>query len=117
MSAGRRRKSGGGPAPGPLRRSLAALVLAAGLCSGVAAQERAALDDETIFTAVEDALHGAQALATARITVRSRDGFVTLGGVAATVQDIATAGRLAARVRGVTGVSNEIRIADRAWRA
>lgn len=98
-------------------RSLAALVLAASLCSGAAAQGRIALDDESIFTAVEEALQSAHSLAGARITVRSSDGYVTLRGVAATMKDVATAGRLAARVRGVTGVRNEIRVANRASRA
>jgi hyperosmotically inducible periplasmic protein len=94
-------------------RSLAVLLLAASLSGGVLAHAPVTLDDETIFIAVEEALNDARSLDAARITVRSRDGFVTLGGVAATVEDIATAGRLAARVRGVTGVSNEIRVADR----
>ena len=90
-------------------RTLAVLLLAASLCGGVAAQ---GLDDETIFLAVEDAL-SAHSLAGADITVRSRDGYVTLSGFAATMADIATAGRLASRVRGVTGVRNEICVAFR----
>ena len=96
-----------------MHRSLAGLLLAASLSGGVLAQAPISLDDGTIFVLVEDALHGARSLDAARITVRSRDGFVTLGGVVATVEDIAAAGRLAARVRGVTGVSNEIRVANR----
>ena len=98
-------------------RSLVVLLLAASLSGGVLAQPSIALDDETIFVLVEDALQGARALDASRIKVRSADGFVTLSGVAATTEDIATAGRLAARVRGVTGVSNLIRVADRPWRA
>ena len=89
-------------------RTLAVLLLAASLSGGVSAQGR---DDETIFLAVEDALHGARSLAGADITVRSRDGYVTLSGFAATMEDIATAGRLASHVRGVTGVNNEICVA------
>jgi osmotically-inducible protein OsmY len=89
-------------------RTLAVLLLAASLSGGVAALGR---DDETIFLAVEDVLHSTRSLAGADITVRSRDGYVTLSGFAATMADIATAGRLASRVRGVTGVSNEIRVA------
>jgi osmotically-inducible protein OsmY len=89
-------------------RTLAVLLLAASLSGGVPAQGR---DDETIFVAVEDALHSARSLAGADITVRSRDGYVTLSGFAATMEDIATAGRLASRVRGVTGVNNEICVA------
>jgi osmotically-inducible protein OsmY len=65
---------------------------------------------------VEQALHRAPALALANILVRSQDGFVTLSGVANTREDIATAGLVAARVRGVTGVRNEIRVAHRPWR-
>jgi osmotically-inducible protein OsmY len=97
-------------------RSLAVLLLAASLSGGVLAQAPISSGDEMIFIAVEDALHGARSLDAGRITVHSRNGLVTLGGVAATVTDIATAGRLAARVRGVTGVNNEIRVADRAAR-
>ena len=89
-------------------RTLAVLLLAASLSGGVSAQGR---DDETIFIAVEDALHSARSLAGADITVRSRDGYVTLSGFAATMEDIVTAGRLASRVRGVTGVNNEICVA------
>jgi osmotically-inducible protein OsmY len=100
-----------------LHRRLAVLLVAASLCAGAAAQGRTPLDDETIFAAVEQALQGSRSLVAARITVQSRDGFVTLGGRANTVAEIATAGRIASRVRGVTGVNNEIRINDRHWRA
>lgn len=100
-----------------LNRTFAALVLTASLAGGALAQDRIARDDETIFLAVEQTLDRALPLAWARINVRSRDGYVTLSGVAATVEDIATAGRLAASVPGVTGVANQIRVADRAWRA
>ena len=95
-----------------LKRSFAALVLAASFSGGALA-----LDDESIFVAVDDALRGAHALADARITVRSQDGFITLGGVADTLEDIAAAGTLAWGVSGVTGVTNEIRVADRPSRA
>jgi len=99
-----------------LNRSLAVLVLAASLSAGAFAQSRIGLDDETIFLAVEDVLRGAHSLTYARITVRSQDGFITLGGVADSMEDIATAGRLAAGVRGVTGVANRIQVANRPWR-
>src|SRR5689334_3888635 len=100
-----------------LNRTFAALVLAAGLGGGALAQDRAVRDDETIFLAVEQALDGALPLAWARISVRSQEGYVTLSGVADNLQDIALAGQLAAKVRGVTGVANEIKVADRASRA
>ena len=100
-----------------LKRSLAVLVLAAGLSGGALAQKPVLLDDESIFAAVEEVLHGAPALAAARITVRSQDGFVTLSGSADTQKDIAAAVGLASGVRGVTGVKNEIRVGDRPSRA
>ena len=94
-----------------LHRTLAVLLLAASLSGGVLAQVPVGLDDETIFITVEDALHSARSLDNADITVRSRDGYVTLSGFAATMENIAEAGRLASRVRGVTGVRNKIRVA------
>ena len=99
-----------------LNRTFAILVLAASLAGGLLPQARAAPDDQAIFSAVEQLLLDARSLAAARIRIRSLDGYVTLTGVADTVEDIATAGRLAALVRGVTGVSNRLSIADRPWR-
>ena len=96
-----------------LHRILAVLLLAASLSGGVLAQVPVALDDETIFAAVEDALHSAPSLADADIMVRTREGYVTLSGFAVTMEDIAHAGRLALRVRGVTGVNNKIRVGVR----
>ena len=99
-----------------LNRSLAVVILAASLSGAAIAQYRNALDDETIFAAVEQALQRARPLALANIMVRSQGGFVTLSGVANTREDIATAGIVAARVSGVTGVRNDIRVAHRPWR-
>ena len=99
------------------QKNLAIVLFAASLSGAVFAQKPVVLDDEAIFVAVEEVLDGAHALAAARITVRSQDGFITLGGSAPSVKDIATAVRLASSVPGVTGVSNEIRVADRPWRA
>ena len=98
-------------------RSVAALFLAASIGSAAAAPQRIALDDETIFTAVEEALHDSSSLFGSRITVQSRDGFVTLGGSARSVADIAAASRIASRVRGVTGVDNQIRVKPPGWRS
>ena len=101
-----------------LNRSFVIAVLVASLAGGVIAQGKVVpIDDEAIFARVEQALQRARSLAAARITVHSEDGFVTLSGFAATMEDIATAGRLAAEVHGVTGVRNRIRVADRGWRA
>jgi hyperosmotically inducible periplasmic protein len=100
-----------------LYRIFATLFLAASLSGGVAAQGVISPDDETIFLAVEDALRGARSLAGAEIEVTSRDGVVTLSGSALSVEAIATASRLAFRVRGVVAVNNEIRVSDRPSRA
>ena len=100
-----------------LVRSIGVLLLAASFSGAAPAQKSIVVDDEAIFAAVDKVLRDARALGAARITVRSRDGFVTLSGFADTQEDIATAGRLAAAVRGVIGVSNRIRVADRPSRA
>ena len=99
-----------------VNRSFAAVVLAASLAGAVFAQRPSGHEDGAIFTAVQEALHDAPSLASARITVNIREGYVTLGGVAGTVTEVATAGRLASRVPGVMGVINNIRIADRPTR-
>ena len=99
------------------KNKLAIVLFAASLSGAAFAQKPVALDDEAIFVAVEEVLQDAPALSAARITVRSQDGFITLSGSAPSVKDIATAVRLASSVRGVTGVSNEIRVADRPSRA
>ena len=96
-----------------LQRSFAVLVLLAGVYGAAHAQFPVALDDETIFIAVEEALQHARALAGADISVRSQDGFITLSGVAESFEDIAVAGRIASSVRGVTGVKNKLRVAER----
>ena len=99
-----------------IQRTVAVLALCAGFAGGLLAQSTLGRDDESIFVAVEQALQRARSLAGADITVHSREGFVTLSGMARTVEDIASAGMIALGVRGVTGVNNELRIADRASR-
>ncbi len=96
-----------------IQRTFAVLVLCAGFSGGLLAQSTLGRDDESIFVAVEQALQRTPSLAGADITVHSREGFVTLSGVARTVKDIARAGKIALGVRGVIGVSNELRITDR----
>ena len=90
---------------------LAAFLLAASL-GGALAQAPVPVDDETIFLQVESAIRGSDTLANAEIEVRAKDGMVTLSGSARTVEDIALAGSLAWRVRGVTTVHNDIRVAN-----
>ncbi len=101
-----------------IHRTFAVLVLAAGIAGGaLAARQTIGFDDdETIFLAVEQALQGARSLRGSDITVRSQEGFITLSGSARSVEDIAAAGRIARAVRGVTGVNNKLRVADRAPR-
>lgn len=96
-----------------LIRTIAIFFFAASLSTGVLAQYKVAVDDETIFVAVEAALRDAPSLAGDDIEVTSREGTVTLTGFAATMEHIATAGRLAAGVRGVSAVYNRIRVANR----
>lgn len=98
-------------------RALAALAIAVSFSGGAIAQRQISAADDAVFVAVETALHDARALAGADIIVSSRDGFVTLRGVARSMEEIATAVDIALGVRGVTGVQNRIRIADRASRA
>lgn len=75
------------------------------------------VDDETIFLEVDNAIRGRDSLANARIDVRAKDGIVTLTGFARTTREIALAGKLARRVRGVTTVQNDIRIANQPSRS
>src|SRR5689334_9881232 len=98
-------------------RRLAVLFLAASFSPGLLAEPTLPVDDQTIFLAVEAALRAAPSLAGADIEVTSREGAVTLSGFAATMENIATAGRLASRVRGVSAVYNKLRVADRPSRA
>lgn len=71
------------------------------------------VDDETIFQEVDGAIRGSDTLAQAHIDVRAKDGIVTLSGFARTVEEIALAGSIASRIRGVTTVQNDIRVANR----
>lgn len=91
-----------------------ALLLATSLAG--AAPAAIPVDDEKIFLAVEGDLRGAGSLSGTDIKVETRQGIVTLSGVARTVEQIATAGRIAGRAHGVTGVHNYIRIDIRPWR-
>ncbi|HYL88066.1 MAG TPA: BON domain-containing protein [Burkholderiales bacterium] len=96
-----------------------ALIAAAIACAAMLAPGRAAAEgpdpasDATIGAAVEQVLWNERSLAGADIHVESLEGQVTLRGFAATMADIATAGRLALKVPGVRGVTNTIRVALR----
>jgi hyperosmotically inducible protein len=73
--------------------------------------------DATINAAVQLALWKERSLAHTDIRVETADGAVTLRGFAGTMEDIATAGRLARAVPGVRGVTNAIRVAVKPSRA
>lgn len=89
---------------------LAALLLAASLGTALA-QAPAPVDDEAITIGVRDEIRRAPSLAESDIHVATRDGVVTLSGFARSMEDIATAVRLARVAPGVKAVNNEIRIA------
>ena len=61
-----------------LNRGFAAVLLAASVAGAVFAQRPSGHDDQAISTAVQEALDDAPSLAGARITVRIREGYVTL---------------------------------------
>ena len=97
---------------------LAALVLAiAAYSPGAAAEGPFPIDDAAITAQVERAISREPSLAASDITVVTREGTVTLEGFARTMEDIAKAAQLARAVRGVTAVTNGIRVANRPSRA
>ena len=73
--------------------------------------------DSEITSAVELVLWRDASLAGTDIRVETADGAVTLRGYARTMEDIATASRLAGAVPGVRGVTNAIRVAIKPSRA
>jgi hypothetical protein len=97
-----------------LRQAVAVLFLVMSL--GAALAQPAPMDDERIFVAVDEAIRSSSSLAGTDIVVRAKEGVITLSGSARSTEESALAGSLARRVRGVTAVNNEIRIANRAWR-
>jgi len=92
-------------------RWLLALGVALLLVSGrVAAEGPLPGSDAAITTAVQRVLWTEASLASTDIRVETAAGAVTLRGFAKTMEDIATAGRLAGAVPGVRGVTNAIRV-------
>ena len=103
-----------------MQRSLIAVVLAAGLLlasGGTSAEGPYPGSDATIGAAVQQMLWSERLLAGADIRVEAAEGEITLRGFASTMEDIATAGRLARAVPGVRGVTNAIRVSVRPLRA
>ena len=94
-----------------MTRSLIVLGAALVLVSGrVAAEGPLPARDATITAAVQLVLWNEGSLVRTDIRVETADGAVTLRGFANTMEDIATAGRLARAVPGVRGVTNAIRV-------
>ena len=103
-----------------MRRLLITVVLAAAIglpSSRAAAEGPYPGSDAEIGAAVELVLWRERSLAGADIRVEAAEGEITLRGFASTMEDIATAGRLARAVPGVRGVTNAIRVSVRPWRA
>ena len=96
-----------------LNRSLIAAVLGVVLMlvtAATPAEGTLPASDSTITSAVQLALWTELSLARTDIRVETTNGAVTLRGFANTMDDIATAGRLARAVPGVRGVTNAIRV-------
>ena len=88
----------------------AALAVALMLVAGAAEGQAPDPGDAKISAAVEAVLWQERSLSGADIHVESKGGEVTLRGFARTMEEIATATRLAKAVPGVRGVTNTIRV-------
>jgi len=102
-----------------LAAGLLAVLLVAGTfaASRAQAQEKQLIDDSTITQRVQRAVAQDLVLGNMHIEVRTQDGMVSLTGFARSLEDIARAGELVRAVRGVAGVRNGLRVADRPSRA
>ena len=98
---------------------LLAVLLVAGTfaASRAQAQEKRLIGDSTITQRVQRAIAQDRDLAGLHIEVRTQNGMVNLTGFARSLGDIARAGELARAVRGISGVRNGLRVADRPSRA
>jgi hyperosmotically inducible periplasmic protein len=98
---------------------LLAVLLVAGTfaASRAQAQDKGLIDDSTVTQHVQKAIAKDRDLAGLHIEVRTQDGTVNLTGFVRTLEDIARAGELVRAVRGVSGVRNGLRVADRPSRA
>lgn len=98
---------------------LLAVLLVAGTfaASRAQAQDKQLIDDSAVTQRVQKAIAQDRDLAAQHIEVRTQDGMVSLTGFARSLEDIARAGELVRAVRGVSGVRNDLRVADRPSRA
>ena len=93
------------------------LVALAFVTGGLQAQEQQASIDAAITHRVEQALGKDRALKTMDIKVETRGAVVNLTGFVRSVDDIAKAGKLVGKVRGVSAVKNGLRVENRPSRA
>jgi osmotically-inducible protein OsmY len=98
---------------------LLAVLLVAGTFAAVRsqAQDKRPIADSTITQDVQSAIAQDRILSDLRIEVRTLDGRVNLTGFVRSLEDIIRAGELARAVRGVSGVTNGLRVANRPSRA
>ena len=98
--------------------ALALLLVAATFAAGHShAQDKRPLGDALITRQVQGAIAQDRHLAGQHIEVRTHEGRVNLTGFVRSLEDIARAVELARAVRGVSGVSNALQVANRPSRA
>ena len=108
---------------GKTARTLGAWVLAGALSAAAfgagdsAAQAKPASADAAITLQVQETIARDPLLGSMRIEVETHGRVVHLTGFVRSLQDIAKAGELARAVRGVSAVSNGLRLQDRPSRA
>ena len=94
------------------------LVLAATFGVGALhAQGKGGGSDAAITRQIEHGLARDAVLRNMEIYVETLDGVVNLTGFVRTLEDIARAGAVARRVKGVSAIRNGLRVADRPSRA
>jgi len=99
-------------------KSLAALLVACGFTfTALAQDEPGQRADASITRSVQDAILAVPALKAMDIRVETVRGIVRLTGFVNSIADIAQADRIAHGVRGVGGVRNHLRVANRPSRA
>ena len=93
------------------------LVALAFVTGGLQAEEQQASVDAAITDRVERALGRDRALEKMDIKVETHGAVVRLTGFVRSLEDIAKAGKLARKVRGVAAVKNGLRVENRPSRA
>jgi osmotically-inducible protein OsmY len=97
---------------------MAGLLVAGTFAAGSAqAQASPAATDASITAQVQGALSKDPVLGAMDIKVQTQHGVVSLSGFVRTIEDIAKAGEVARGVSGVSGVRNDLRVANQPSRA